>query len=103
VDEAVGVDHLDRARERHQRVVRAPHRFARGQDEEGADALAAREQAVADGAMDGGRPVRLGRQGGVERGLDPPPPRLQPLAATTVSGWLLRGEVSAQRFTRCRR
>jgi hypothetical protein len=97
------VDHLDRTRERHQRVVRASHRFARGQDELGPDALAAGEQAVADGAMDGGRPIRLGGQGGVERGLDPPPPRLQPLAATTVGGWLLRGEVCLQRLTRCRR
>jgi hypothetical protein len=86
------VDHLDRARERHQRVVRAPDRFARGQDEEGADALATREEAVADGAMDGGRPIRLGGQGGVERGLDPPPPRVE-----------LRGEVWLQRLTRCRR
>jgi hypothetical protein len=97
------VDHLDGAGQRHQRVFGAAHRFARGQDEEGADALAAREEAVADGAMDGGRPVRLRGQRGVERGLDPPPPRIKPLAATTVGGWLLRGEVSAQRLTRCRR
>jgi hypothetical protein len=86
------VDHLDRAGQGQERVVRAPDRFARGQDQERPDALAAREQAVADGAMDGGGPVRLGGQGRVERGLDPPPPRVQ-----------LGGEVSRQRLTRCRR
>jgi len=91
VDQAVRVDHLDGAGQRHQRVFGAAHRLARGQDEEGANALAAREKAVADGAVDGGRPIRLRGQGGIERGLDPPPPRLEP-----------GGEVSAQRLTRCR-
>ena len=78
VDEAVGVDHLHRAGQRHQRLVGAAHRLPRGQHQQGADALAAREEAVAHGAMDGGRPIatrRAGRRRAPPRST--PPPRLQ--------------------------
>ena len=67
VDEAVGVDHLHRAGERHQVLARPAHRLAGREDEHGTDALAAGEEAVAHGAVDGGRPGRLRRERPVER------------------------------------
>jgi hypothetical protein len=66
VDQAVRVDHLHRAGERHEVGAGAAHGLAGGDHERGPDALAPREQAVADRAVDRGRPRRLGREGPVE-------------------------------------
>ena len=49
VDERVGVDHLDRRRERQHVLGVAPERLGRGQGQHRPDALAARQQRVAHG------------------------------------------------------
>ncbi len=63
VDEAVGVHHLDGTRQREQLFAVASHGFARGEDQQGPNALTAREEAVAHGPVDGGGPLLLGGQG----------------------------------------
>ena len=72
VDQAVGVDQLERGRER-QHAVLVLDRPRRGQREDRADALAAREQAVAHGLLQAGRGRLVGAEGAASPGRTRPP------------------------------
>src|SRR5262249_771912 len=70
VDERVRVDHLDGAGEGQELLRLSAHRLARGEDEHRPDPLAAGEEAVAHGPVDGRGPRALGGQGEGEGVLD---------------------------------
>src|SRR2546426_9267200 len=70
MDQRVGVDALERARGRHHLLHPAPDRLRAGDDEDGPQALAAREHAVAHGLVDRRRGVVLAGKRGVERAIN---------------------------------